>query len=170
MIQADDKGFISIQDLERGFQVHGPDGLEDAAVLVVTKAESSGGGQEAEIGGLTMGPGNGALGAEKYLGQAAIVRKKPGASFPNMLTIGRGRSCDVNVLLPSVSKMHAYFQAMGGQWTLTDQRSTTGTFVNGTKIAAKTPVSDGDRISFGEGLEFTFYTPSGFKRSHRKSA
>ena len=47
-----------------------------------------------------------------------------------------------------VSSKHAEFREADGNWTITDQSSTNGTFVNGERITSQHLI-DGDRINVG---------------------
>ena len=48
-----------------------------------------------------------------------------------------------------VSTRHAEFREDGGNWTVADQASTNGTFVNGERITAPRRLNDGDVVGFG---------------------
>lgn len=48
-----------------------------------------------------------------------------------------------------VSTRHAEFHASGGRWSIIDQGSTNGTFVNGERIASERRLANGDIVSFG---------------------
>ena len=48
-----------------------------------------------------------------------------------------------------VSTKHAEFRASGGGWSIVDQASTNGTFVNGERIEGERRLSNGDIVSFG---------------------
>ena len=57
-----------------------------------------------------------------------------------------------------VSTKHAAVTLQGDRWMLKDLGSRNGTFVNGRKIDADTPLSDGDRLRFGpQGPEVEFH-------------
>jgi pSer/pThr/pTyr-binding forkhead associated (FHA) protein len=49
-----------------------------------------------------------------------------------------------------VSAVHAQLDYDGGEWRLTDLTSRNGTFVNGSRVDAPTPLRSGDVISLGE--------------------
>ena len=76
-----------------------------------------------------------------------------GASIP--LThweniIGRGRSADVRLGYPSVSRQHAALcRGEDESWTLYDLGSRGGTEVNGVRVEGSAPVSMGDSITLG---------------------
>ena len=50
-----------------------------------------------------------------------------------VLTLGR-QDCDINLDDTKISKNHCTFYLHGGQFTLVDNSSTNGTFVNGHRI------------------------------------
>jgi S1-C subfamily serine protease len=51
----------------------------------------------------------------------------------------------------AVSARHAHLVRDAGGWALRDLGSTNGTYVNGRRVAAPTPLKDGDRITLGRG-------------------
>jgi pSer/pThr/pTyr-binding forkhead associated (FHA) protein len=67
------------------------------------------------------------------------------------LSIGRNPSNDVS--LPwdeEVSRLHAELERIGGEWTISDDGlSRNGTFVNGSRIAGRVRLRDGDVIRAG---------------------
>ena len=64
--------------------------------------------------------------------------------------IGGERGCDLVVDLPSVSRRHCRLsQKLDGTFTLEDLGSTNGTFVNGRRLLAETPVRRGDVVTLG---------------------
>ena len=65
------------------------------------------------------------------------------------LLIGRAEECDIRPLGDEVSRRHCQVLAEGDSLTVEDLKSRNGTYVNGTKIAAKTRVTDGDIIRVG---------------------
>jgi pSer/pThr/pTyr-binding forkhead associated (FHA) protein len=68
------------------------------------------------------------------------------------LTIGRRPSNDVPIPWdPSVSRLHAQLERLGGEWTLVDEGlSRNGSFVNETRVTGRQRLSDGDTIRVGE--------------------
>ena len=80
------------------------------------------------------------------------VSKAPGNPYPDRISVGRARNCDVVMRDPSVSKLHAHFRLReAGKLDLVDQGSANGTRVNGRVIAVNAPewVGPGDTILFG---------------------
>jgi hypothetical protein len=75
------------------------------------------------------------------LGDASAARR----------SIGRNPSNDVS--LPwdeEVSRLHAELERIGGEWTISDDGlSRNGTFVNGSRVAGRVRLRDGDAIRVG---------------------
>ena len=96
----------------------------------------------------------------------ARVRKREGANaFGIMVTIGRAKNNDIELLAPDVSKFHAYLmQGPDGSWSITDAGSTYGTQVAGRRLQPKTDrvqLKVGDKVSVGS-VAMTFLGPSEF--------
>jgi len=72
------------------------------------------------------------------------------------ISIGSGPACNIRVPDPAVSRVHALIRYAHGQWFLQDQRSRSGTYVNGQKVTA-VPLNSGNRIRIGA-TEFEFNT------------
>jgi EAL domain-containing protein (putative c-di-GMP-specific phosphodiesterase class I) len=68
-------------------------------------------------------------------------------------TIGRASSNDFSLPSRNVSKFHADIIVAVDAVLVRDLGSTNGTFVNGTRITAPTPVGDGDLVQFAD-MEF----------------
>jgi len=79
------------------------------------------------------------------------LQKAPGNPYPDRISVGRARNCDVALRDPSVSKLHAHFKVRDGGYDLIDLDSQNGTCVNGTKLTPHGPktVSSGDVLLFG---------------------
>jgi len=80
------------------------------------------------------------------------VRKAEGNPYPDRISVGRARNCDVAIRDPSMSKLHAHFKLRaGGGYDLVDLASQNGTCVNGKPLAAHhgEQVSSGDMLLFG---------------------
>jgi hypothetical protein len=70
-------------------------------------------------------------------------------------TLGRGQKVDVFFHDPEASREHARINWDNGGFTLVDQGSSNGTFVNGGKVMGSQELNDGDLITIGETvLEF----------------
>jgi hypothetical protein len=80
------------------------------------------------------------------------VSKAPGNPYPDRISVGRARNCDVVMRDRSVSKLHAHFRVREeGKLDLVDLESQNGTRVNGRVLAANAGewVTAGDTILFG---------------------
>ncbi len=71
----------------------------------------------------------------------------PGGS----VVVGRARACDICLPFPEVSRKHAAVVGRPSGWYVIDQGSLSGTFVNGVRISARTPIdlSSGDSLRIG---------------------
>ena len=81
----------------------------------------------------------------------ARVEKAPGNPYPDRISVGRARNCDVVMREPSVSKLHAHFRKTEHGLIIEDLGSQNGTRVNGVGIGAHQPepVAPGDSIQLG---------------------
>jgi hypothetical protein len=80
------------------------------------------------------------------------VSKAPGNPYPDRVSLGRARNCDLVMRDPSVSKLHAHFRLREpGKFDLIDLGSQNGTRVNGRALPPNDPewVAPGDIILFG---------------------
>jgi hypothetical protein len=79
------------------------------------------------------------------------IAKAKGNPYPDRISVGRARNCDVVLRDPSVSKLHAHFRIKGTAYELVDLKSQNGTCVNGKPLGADEPeaVSSGDVLLFG---------------------
>ena len=79
------------------------------------------------------------------------VVKAPGNPYPDRVSVGRARNCDIVMRDPSVSKLHAHFRLGGPKLELVDIDSQNGTRVNGRALAPHQPaqVANGDTVLFG---------------------
>lgn len=68
--------------------------------------------------------------------------------------VGSGSDCEVRILIETISRQHALLIAKGGNYTIQDMNSVTGTFVNGYQINSR-DIIDGDLIRLGD-VEFKF--------------
>ncbi|MCD7872066.1 MAG: FHA domain-containing protein [Clostridiales bacterium] len=70
-------------------------------------------------------------------------------------SIGKSKSNDIVLPLPSVSRFHAVISKKSRDWVITDTFSKNGITVNGKKIEKKATLEDGDVIKIGSvGLKF----------------
>jgi pSer/pThr/pTyr-binding forkhead associated (FHA) protein len=65
-----------------------------------------------------------------------------------LLTIGRGDSCDLQILEGHVSRHHARLEAIGDTVWLKDLGSSNGSYVNGERLAGAVRVYHGDELTF----------------------
>lgn len=65
------------------------------------------------------------------------------------VVVGRTPDNDVAIDHPLISRHHARLVRTGSQWSVTDLGSTNGTYVNGQRVAAATPLRAGDVIDLG---------------------
>jgi pSer/pThr/pTyr-binding forkhead associated (FHA) protein len=65
------------------------------------------------------------------------------------MTVGRSRECDIFLEDLAVSRLHATIRELpGGNYEIVDNRSATGTFVNGRSVA-RCQLHDGDQLQIG---------------------
>lgn len=80
------------------------------------------------------------------------VVKSRGNPYPDRISLGRARNCDVAIRDPSISKLHAHFRVReGGGFDLVDLDSQNGTSINDEILATNRPgrVRPGDTLVFG---------------------
>ena len=65
------------------------------------------------------------------------LAKKPGASFPDRITIGRTPNNDIVVADPSISRLHAYLRRDGGTWVVADAGSKNGAWLEKAALEAR---------------------------------
>jgi pSer/pThr/pTyr-binding forkhead associated (FHA) protein len=74
-----------------------------------------------------------------------------------MIMVGRAPNNDIVLNHPSVSKVHAYFVQRDLRWSVHDQGSTNGTFLDALRVGtAGAVVTEGCQIAFGMKLWFRF--------------
>lgn len=66
------------------------------------------------------------------------------------MTLGRTESNSLQVLDPSVSRVHATLRLQGDHFVLVDNRSANGTRVNGLRAERPLVLREGDRVTFGD--------------------
>lgn len=93
------------------------------------------------------------------------ITKRPGGPFPDRIGVGRARTADISLRVPSVSKYHAFFTQDDAtrEWTLVDARSRNGTRVGERKLEGGDSVklTNGAQLMFGDEA-FLFFTAEGF--------
>jgi len=79
------------------------------------------------------------------------LAKKPGASFPERITIGRTGNNDVVVADPSVSRLHAYVRR-GAGWVVADAGSKNGSWLDDAALEPRreAPLAPGAVLRLGD--------------------
>ncbi len=82
--------------------------------------------------------------------------------FGALITIGRTPNNDIVLPQPTVSKVHAIATHAQGGWSLSDSRSSNGTFVDGVRLppGEKRPLEDGAELRFGRELRARVMLPA----------
>ena len=78
------------------------------------------------------------------------------------VTIGRDPMADISLNDPEVSRQHLRLTRTASGYVVEDMGSTNGTFIDGEKLDADTPLSltDGQTISMGSGVTVLYQTPA----------
>jgi hypothetical protein len=100
--------------------------------------------------------------AEADVGLALFpLVKKPGASFPDRITIGRTHNNDIVIDDHSVSRLHAYVRQTGAGWVVADAGSKNGSWLRGARLEPRReqPLASKAALQLGE-VELTFYMAS----------
>jgi hypothetical protein len=98
----------------------------------------------------------GALSLEGFEGPALVVRTGGGRAGEHFTpagdrtTIGRSPDCHIFLDDVTVSRRHAVLAEHDGQFTIEDQGSLNGTFLNRRRIEGTEPLEDGDEIQVGK--------------------
>jgi len=84
--------------------------------------------------------------------------KKPGASFPDRITIGRTSNNDIVVADASISRLHAYVRRDGRAWVVADGGSKNGSWLKGHTLEARRerPLESRAVLRIGD-VDLTFY-------------
>jgi hypothetical protein len=100
-----------------------------------------------------LGRRRGPRGVEVY-----PLAKKPGASFADMITVGRTPNNDVVLRDVTVSRFHAYFRQRGDRWIVADAGSKNGSELEGVPLEARKEreLASGVALRIGD-FELTFY-------------
>jgi hypothetical protein len=91
------------------------------------------------------------------------LEKRIGGAFAERIGLGRAPNVDVQILLPKVSKYHAYVViGEDGLVSIADAKSTFGTFVSGKRLEPLelTPLADSVDVRFAT-YEFRYHTAEG---------
>ncbi|MDQ3367273.1 MAG: FHA domain-containing protein [Myxococcota bacterium] len=86
------------------------------------------------------------------------MAKKPGASFPDRITIGRTSNNDIVVVDASISRLHAYVRPQGATWVVADGGSKNGSWLKGEPLEPRRerPLSSRTILRLGD-VDMTFY-------------
>jgi hypothetical protein len=84
--------------------------------------------------------------------------KKPGASFPDRITIGRTANNDIVIPDHSISRLHAYVRAQAKGWVIADAGSKNGSWLRGEALEARRekPLASRMVLRLGD-VDMTFY-------------
>lgn len=92
------------------------------------------------------------------------LAKKPGASFPDRITIGRTSNNDVVIVDPSVSRLHAYVRVANdsgeaqADWLIADAGSKNGSWLNEAQLEPRKEAALPPRTTLRLGdVELAFY-------------
>lgn len=86
-----------------------------------------------------------------HIDEVLPIAKAPENPYPERISVGRARNCDVVLRDGSVSKLHAHFYVEAdGAFDLVDLESQNGTRVNGRTLAPH----QRERVLLGDELEF----------------
>lgn len=98
---------------------------------------------------------------ETASGRVLLVVKRATNAFSMMVTVGRAENNDIVIRNGKISKFHAYFNEIGGQWAVTDGNSSNGTYVANERLIPNTryPITDGTDLSFSSDLAYRFHMP-----------
>lgn len=86
------------------------------------------------------------------------LAKKPGASFPDRITIGRTPNNDVVIVDTSISRLHAYVKRSAAGWVVADAGSKNGSWLKGGVLEARKEqrLASRDVLRVGD-VDVTFY-------------
>ncbi len=84
--------------------------------------------------------------------------KKPGAAFPDRITIGRTANNDIAINDTSVSRLHAYVRRVDAGWVVADAGSKNGSTLLGVPIEPRRerPLASRAQLRLGD-VDLTFY-------------
>jgi len=86
------------------------------------------------------------------------LTKKPGASFPDRITIGRTPNNDIVIVDHSVSRFHAYLRMDGPSWVVADAGSKNGSWLGSSTLEARKEkkVTSKNVVRIGD-VDLTFF-------------
>lgn len=89
------------------------------------------------------------------------LTKKPGASFPDRITIGRTSNNDVTIVDHSVSRLHAYVKQDGKRWLVADAGSKNGSWLENEALTPRKERALASKAVLRIGdVDLTFYVAS----------
>ena len=103
-------------------------------------------------------------GTSRDLVLSPVSKRGDANAFGMMITLGRTSNNDLVVRNLNVSKVHAYFRRLGGEWLVNDGGSTNGTFHQGTRLTPRKDridLSSGDEVLFAK-VKTIFFSPEAF--------
>jgi hypothetical protein len=98
------------------------------------------------------------------------------------VTVGRRETCGIPLPFDTqVSRLHATIELVGEDWTVVDENSTNGSWINGARLSGRQPLRSRGHMTFGETrVDYAFPghetgtttrtpdTPTGYPLSERK--
>lgn len=112
------------------------DDLGDLGATTLTLEQAQAATAEERAPHRPEGPGTG-TGTDPSQLEIFPLIKKPGASFPDRITIGRTPNNDVVIADPSVSRLHAYVRQERGAWRVADAGSKNGSWLASAALAPR---------------------------------
>lgn len=97
-------------------------------------------------------------GVTRLVGRVALLLPAPDRAELNEIILGRGRTSDLQIAFPSISKRQIRFARRGNGWSIGDLGSHNGTQLNGTPLIKgdMRPLKDGDLINLSEHVTLRF--------------
>ncbi len=94
-----------------------------------------------------------------------VVSPRPGSVDHERISVGRSARADTCMPYPRISKHHAEFRLVDGEYELIDAGSTNGTYVNGERLAPQSPqrLPADCILHFGK-YETRFMMPANFRQ------
>jgi hypothetical protein len=86
------------------------------------------------------------------------LSKKPGAAFPDRITIGRTGNNDIVINDTSISRLHAYVKRTSDRWIVADAGSKNGSSLRGATLEPRReqPLPSRAQLKLGD-VDLTFY-------------
>jgi pSer/pThr/pTyr-binding forkhead associated (FHA) protein len=95
--------------------------------------------------------------------KVAWLTKSGNNFFANIISLGRAPTNDIQIPLETISKTHAFFSMIGGDWRVSDRGAKNGLFLNHSAIPPEQSmgIKNGDVLQFGQEVKATFHMPEG---------